>query len=99
MLPIPQGKVNRKAVRVLTDEGRSVIEVESLSRMGDKLAMHGVLMAQIEATVFIEAEEMFRIIPMLLRPGVLLFLLISPFYWLRAKLRSSKEEEDGMSSE
>ena len=90
MLPIPEAKINKKAVRILTDEGRSIIDIEKITRDGDKLYMHGMLMGQFDTSVFITVGDLFKFIPMVLKPGPILFVFLAPFLWL--KNRFLKEE-------
>ena len=93
MLPLPQAKINKKAIRILTEDGRSIIDIEKMSRAGDRLFMHGRLMGQFDTSVYITTDDLFRIIPMVFRPGPLMFLMLSPFYWLRRLFKGKKERE------
>ena len=91
MLPLPQAKINKKAIRILTEDGRSIIDIEKMSRAGDRLFMHGRLMGQFDTDVYVTVDDIFRMIPIILKPGPLSFLLLSPYYWLRKKLRKPAE--------
>ncbi|MFC1821799.1 hypothetical protein ACFL9T_03770 [Thermodesulfobacteriota bacterium] len=91
MLPLPQTKINKKAIRILTEDGRSIIDIERMSRNRDRLFMHGKLMGQFDTDVFITIDDIFHMIPMILKPGPLAFLLLSPLYWLRKKLQKSSK--------
>ncbi len=90
MLPIPEAKINKKAVRILTDEGRSIIDIEKITREGDKLHMHGMLMGQFDTSVFITAGDLFKFIPMVLKPGPIIFVLLAPFLWLKNRFAKKK---------
>lgn len=94
MIPIPEAKINKKAVRILTDEGRSIIDIEKITREGDKLYMHGMLMGQFETSVFITVGDLFKMVYMMLRPGPLIFVLLSPFLWLKCKFGKKKEIDE-----
>ncbi len=94
MLPLPQGKIDKKAVRIMTEDGSSVIDIEKMSRNGANLFMHGRLMGQFDTAVYITADDVFKIIPKLLKPGPLLFLLLSPFYWVANRIRDLKTKKD-----
>ncbi|MBT3311576.1 MAG: hypothetical protein HN737_13970 [Desulfobacterales bacterium] len=86
MLPIPEAKINKKAVRILTDEGRSIIDIEKITREGDKLHMHGMLMGQFDTSVYITVSDFFKFIPIVLKPGPIIFVLLAPFLWLKNRL-------------
>jgi len=91
MLPLPTAKTNPKAVRILTDQGKSIIDIEKVHRAGDKLCMQGRLMGQFPTSVYLGVGDFYRILAMVLRPAPLSFFLLSPFYWVRGRLKGSKE--------
>lgn len=90
MLPLPTAKVSGKAARILTDQGQSILDIEKMYRAGDKLCMQGRLMGQFPTSVYLSAGDFFRILAMALRPGPLSFVLLSPFYRVRGRLKKSK---------
>jgi len=91
MLPLPTAKVSGKAVRIITDKGQSIIDIEKMYRAGDKLCMQGRLMGQFPSTVYLGAGDFFRILAMVLRPAPISFVLLSPFYCVRGRLKNSKD--------
>ena len=93
MLPLPQGKIDKKSVRIMTEDGTSVIDIDRISRKGNKLFMHGLLMGQFDTAVYITPDDVFKIIPMMLKPQPLVFILLSPFFWAWNRI-SRKETED-----
>lgn len=94
MLPLPQGKIDKKSVRIITEDGTSVIDIHRMSRKGNKLFMHGLLMGQFDTAVYITPDDVFKIIPMLLKPGPLAFIFLSPFLWVWNRIRREKTEAD-----
>ena len=91
MLPLSHAKIDKKAARILTDQGQSVMAIEKISRVGGKLCMHGRLMGLFSTTVYVSVDDFFRMVPLLLKPGLLIFLLVSPFCWLRGGFKAAKE--------
>ena len=91
MLPLPIAKTNPKAVRILTDDGKSIIDIETVAKAGDKLCMQGRLMGQFNTTVYLSAGDFYKILGMALRPAPLSFFLLSPLYWVRGRLGNTKK--------
>lgn len=90
MLPLPVSKISEKAFRIYTDQGKSVIEIERMFRDKDRLCMEGRLMGQFDTTVHVKVDDFFKMIPMILRPSPLTFMILSPLYWIRRKLSSKR---------
>jgi hypothetical protein len=90
MFQLPKRKVSEKAAQILTDDGQSLIDIEMIYRMGDKLCMQGKLMGQFPASVYLSVGSFYRLLAMLLRPAALSFTFLSSFYWLRGKFLGSK---------
>jgi|GEM_PF-1749867 hypothetical protein len=91
MLPLPVGKKSEKAFRIHTDQGKSVMEIERMFRDRDRLCMEGRLMGQFDTTVHVKVEDFFRMIPMILRPSPVSFILFSPVYWIKGRLASKRK--------
>jgi hypothetical protein len=87
MLPLPIAKINKKAVRILTEQGQSMIDIEKMYRVSDKLCMQGKLMGQFPTKVYLSGGDFYRMLVMLLKPAPLSFVLLSSFYLLRKRLR------------
>lgn len=96
MLPLPQGKMNPKAVRIMTEDGSSVIDIDKMTRNGRKLVMHGMLMGQFDTDVYITPADVFKLIPMMIKPGPLAFVLMSPFVclWDLMKKTTKRKQDD-----
>ena len=90
MLPLPQGKINKKAVRIMTEDGTSVIDIDKMTRNGKKLVMHGMLMGQFDTDVYITTADVFKLIPMMIKPGPLAFVLMSPFIWVWDRIKRDR---------
>lgn len=90
MLPLPVSKISEKAFRIYTDQGKSVIEIERMFRDKDRLCMEGRLMGQFDTTVHVKVDDFFKMIPMILRPSPLTFMILSPIYWIRKRLSSNR---------
>ncbi|MGQ9653448.1 MAG: hypothetical protein ACUVXD_05205 [Thermodesulfobacteriota bacterium] len=90
MLPLPVSKISEKAFRIYTDQGKSVIEIERMFRDKDRLCMEGRLMGQFDTTVHVKVDDFFKMIPMILRPSPLTFMILSPLYWIRKRLSSKR---------
>lgn len=88
MLPLPVSKLSEKAFRIYTDQGKSVIEIERMFRDRDRLCMEGRLMGQFDTTVHVKVDDFFKMIPMILRPSPLTFIILAPVYWIRKRLSS-----------
>jgi len=84
-------KNNKKPVRILTDKGKSIVEISEIYKKGSNLWMKGKLMGKFPTSMFLSTGDFFRILAMVLKPGILSFLLLSPFYWAREKLNASKK--------
>ncbi len=95
MLPLPVGKSSEKAFKIYTDQGKSVMEIERMFRDKDRLCMEGRLMGQFDTTVHVKVEDFFKMIPMILRPSPLSFVMLSPIYWIRRRFFSKGDATRG----
>ncbi len=95
MLPLPVSKISEKAFRIYTDQGKSVIEIERMFRDKDRLCMEGRLMGQFDTTVHVKVDDFFKMIPMILRPSPLSFMMLSPIYWIMKRLSSKRSGARG----
>jgi len=84
----PVEAVRGKGIRILNEDGSSVLDLEGIEKAGDRLCMKGRLMGSFSTNMYIDATGFYRMLRMLIRPSTIVFALLSPVYWLRDFYRS-----------
>ncbi|MBI4299866.1 MAG: hypothetical protein HY677_01930, partial [Chloroflexi bacterium] len=49
-----------KPLRIVSDQGTGVIEINEMERIGDRLRMKGILMGQFQTQVYVGPGDFFR---------------------------------------
>ncbi len=72
-----------RTIKMLSDMNTTMMEVERVDRVGDRLMVTGTMMGSFPAEVYLEPEDLLAMIALHLRPSPLSFLLGLPYFWLR----------------
>ncbi len=78
------GRRRGNPLRIVSDQGTSVIDVEQMDKAGDRLRMKGTLVGQFETQVYVGPADFYRMFRLLLfGPSALGFVLLSPLLWVK----------------
>jgi hypothetical protein len=76
---------NKEGANFYSDTGQPVLTMKSLYREKNSLVMRGVLMGAWDSKIYIHPEELVRMLGMILKPGVIWYILSLPFILIRSK--------------
>ena len=79
----PVEAIRGKGIQILNEDGSSVLDLEGIEKVGDRLCMKGRLMGSFSTNMYLDATGFYRMLRMLIRPATIAFVLLSPVYWLR----------------
>lgn len=85
-----------RTIKMLSDMNTTMMEVERVDRVGDRLMVTGVMMGSFPAEAYLEPADLLAMITMHLRPSPLSFLLGLPYFWLRCY--RSRPENSGVAA-
>ena len=74
-----------KAVRILNEDGSSVLDLETIEKAGDRLRMKGKLMGSFSTDMYLDASGFYRMLRMLMGRATIAFALLSPVYWFKGR--------------
>jgi 3-oxosteroid 1-dehydrogenase len=74
-----------KTVKILNEDGSSVLDLEAVQNTGDRLRMKGRLMGSFDTNMYMDASGLYSFVAMAFRWGTIKFLLLSPLYWHRGR--------------
>jgi hypothetical protein len=80
---------------MLSDMNTSMMEVERLDRVGDRLMVTGVMMGNFPAEIYLEPADLLGVIGLHLRASPLTFVLGLPYFWLRCYWRRPENRSLG----
>ncbi len=73
-----------KSVKMMSDMNTTMMEIERVERVGDRLMVTGVMMGNFPTEIYLEPSDLLGIIALHLRPSPLSFILGLPYFWLRS---------------
>lgn len=76
-----------RPIKMLSDMDTSMMEVERVDRVGDRLMVTGVMMGNFPAEVYLEPADLLAMVALHARPSPLSFVLGLPYFWLRCYWR------------
>ena len=85
-----------RTIKMLSDMNTTMMEVERVDRVGDRLMVTGTMMGSFPAEVYLEPADLLAMIALHLRPSPLSFVLGLPYFWLRCYLQ--RPENAGFSA-
>lgn len=85
-----------KPVKMMSDMNTTMMEVERVERVGDRLMVTGVMMGNFPAEIYLEPDDLLGLIALHLRPSPLSFVIGLPYFWLRR--RWSRPENQALGS-
>lgn len=74
-----------KAVKILNEDGSSVLDVEGIEKAGDRLRMKGKLMGSFSTNMYLDSGGFYRLLAMMMRRSGITFALLSPVYWFKGR--------------
>ncbi len=77
--------IRRKGIQILNEDGSSVLDLEGIEKVGDRLCMKGKLMGSFSTNMYLDASGFYRMLRMLIGPATIAFALLSPIYWLKER--------------
>ncbi|MEL7589769.1 MAG: hypothetical protein AAGU17_00535 [Anaerolineaceae bacterium] len=85
-------KESKDAVRVVNDKGVTMMAMNSLKRDGDKLTINGILMGAWPTDMFVDPENVARLIKLILKsPSIILYVLSLPIILPRWKKQKANK--------
>ncbi len=72
-----------KSVKMMSDMNTTMMEVERVERVEDRLMVTGVMMGNFPTEIYLEPSDLLGLLVMHLRPSPLSFVLGLPYFWLR----------------
>lgn len=82
-------KVSKEAVHIVNDKGVTMMAMNSMKRDGDKLNINGVLMGSWPSDMFVDPENVSKLVGLVFKsPSVIWYILSLPFTlprWKKAK--------------
>jgi len=79
------------SVQILNEDGTSLLGLESVQKVGDRLRMQGKLMGSFATKMYLDAGGLFRLLGMMLGKAPLLFILLSPWYWIASYRKTTQD--------
>ena len=77
------GRISANTAGILSEQGAVIMEVRDIDIAGERLRLRGTLMGQFDSNMYIEVNDFYRVLALVLKPSPILFTLLSPFYWLK----------------
>ncbi len=84
-----------QSVKMMSDMNTTMMEVERVDRVGDRLMVTGTMMGSFPAEIYLEPGDLLGLIALHLRPSPLSFLLGLPYFWLRSYWRQPENRALG----
>lgn len=72
-----------RTIKMLSDMNTTMMEIERVDRVDDRLMVTGIMMGNFPTEIYIEPDDLLAMVAMHLRPSPLGFLLGLPYFWLR----------------
>ena len=74
-----------KGANFYSDAGQPVLTMKSLYREKHALVMRGALMGAWDSKIYIQPDELIKMLGMMLKPAVIGYILCLPFHLLRRR--------------
>jgi hypothetical protein len=83
------------SVKMMSDMNTTMMEIERVDRVGDRLMVTGVMMGNFPTEIYLEPGDLLGIVALHLRPSPLSFILGLPYFWLRSYWRRPENRAPG----
>jgi len=80
---------NNEGASFYSDTGQPVLTMKSIYREKNSLVMRGVLMGAWDSKIYIHPDELVKILGMILKPGIIGYVLSLPLILIRRKKTAS----------
>lgn len=84
-----------RPVKMMSDMNTTLMEIERVDRVGDRLMVTGTMMGNFPAEIYLEPSDLLGIIALHLRPSPLSFMVGLPYFWLRRFWRRPENASPG----
>ena len=84
-----------RTIKMLSDMDTTMMEVERVDRVGDRLMVTGIMMGNFPTEAYLEPDDLLTMIALHLRPSPLTFVFGLPYFWLRCYLRRAENQSLG----
>ena len=84
---------NNKGANFYSDTGQPVLTMKSIYRERDSLVMRGALMGAWDSKIYIKPRELVKMLGMILKPGIIGYVLSLPFLLMRSKSAAGGRHE------
>ncbi len=84
-----------KSVKMMSDMNTTMMEIERVDRVGDRLMITGIMMGNFPTEIYLEPSDLLGIIALHLRASPLSFVLGLPYFWLRCYWRHPENRAPG----
>ena len=84
-----------KSVKMMSDMNTTMMEIERVDRVGDRLMITGTMMGNFPTEIYLEPGDLLGIMALHLRPSPLSFVLGLPYFWLRCYWRRPENRAPG----
>lgn len=83
-----------KPVRIVNEQGKTVMSMNSVGREGDRLAINGVMMGAWPADMYVGPEDFLSMLKMVLRkPAVIGYVFQLPFILRRTRAETRRKAQ------
>lgn len=76
-----------RTIKMVSDMDTTMMEVERVDRVGDRLMVTGVMMGNFPTEIYLDPADLLAMAGMHLRPSPLSFVVGLPYFWLRRSWR------------
>ena len=81
-----------RPVKMMSDMNTTMMEVERVDRIDDRLMVTGVMMGNFPAEIYLEPADLLGVAALHMRTSPLTFLLGLPYFWLRCYWRRPENQ-------
>jgi hypothetical protein len=77
-----------KEVCLKSASGSIMMSIEALGREGDRIVIHGKMLSSWPSEIYIDLEDVLKMIRLLISPAVCFYIFSLPFWVLKRKFNS-----------
>jgi len=85
-------KEEKRVVHIISESGRPMMTLEALGREGDRMVIQGQMVGAWPCKMYINLEDVLRMVRLLLAPQVIFYILSLPFLVLFRTWRRTKRQ-------
>jgi len=77
---------------VISDKGQPMMVISKVGRKGSTIEITGQLMGAWPSKMYITPKEFAKMVCMAVRPGVIVFVLLYPFFLIASVIKNRKKD-------